>query len=179
MEIVLRETIEKLGAAGEVVRVRPGYARNYLLPKKLAYRATPGNLKVIAQERQKMLRRDAERRGAAEKIAEAIGQLELSFARRVGEHEALYGSVTSSDIAEALEQQGFAIDRRKIVLGDHIKRLGEFVVPIRLFPEVVAELKLRVVAQGAGSAAAPVSAAEAGEPAGADTDDTDEAAGPE
>lgn len=168
MEIVLRETIEKLGTAGEVVTVRSGYARNYLLPRKLAYLATPGNLKVIAQERQKMLQKEAERRGEAESLAEAIGQLELSFTRRVGEHQVLYGSVTSADIAEALGQEGFVIDKRKIVLGDHIKRLGEFVVPIRLFSEVVAELKLRVVAQGAEAAAAPRGAADPAEDPAAD-----------
>jgi large subunit ribosomal protein L9 len=147
MEIVLRETIDNLGSAGEVIDVRPGYARNYLLPRKLAYRATPGNLKVIGQERQKMVRREAERRGEAEKLRDLLGQVEISFSRRVGEQEVLYGSVTSSDIAAELETQGFTVDRRKIVMDDHIKKLGEFVVPIRLFPEVVAEVKLRVVAE--------------------------------
>jgi large subunit ribosomal protein L9 len=179
MEIVLRETIERLGAAGEVVTVRPGYARNYLLPRKLAYVATPGNLKVIGQERQKILQREAEKRSSAESLAEALGQLDLSFTRRVGEHQALYGSVTSSDIAEAIEARGFSIDRRKIVLIDHIKRLGEFVVPIRLFPEVVAELKVRVVAQGAAPDPAP--AAVAGEATVGDsaTEEASEEAGSE
>lgn len=147
MEVVLRATIERLGSPGDVVTVRPGFARNFLLPKKLAYPATPGNLKVIQQERQKMLRREAQRREEAEKLAAMLGELELSFSRRVGEQDALYGSVTSSDIADELESKGYTVDKRKIVLDDHIKQLGEFVVPIRIFPEVVAEVKLRVVAE--------------------------------
>ena len=155
MEIVLRETIEKLGHAGDVVTVRPGYARNYLLPRKLAYIATPGNLKVIEQERQKLARRDAERRQDAEKLSALLSEVELVFSRRVGEHEALYGSVTSSDIGEALEAKGFDVDRRKIGLDDHIKKLGDFVVPIRLFPEVVAEVKLRVQAENLDAVAEP------------------------
>lgn len=147
MEVVLRERIEKLGNAGDVVSVRSGFARNYLLPRKLAYLATPGNLKVIAQQRQKMLRREAEYREEAEKLRETLGQIELSFSRRVGEQDVLYGSVTSNDIAEELEKKGYTVDKRKIVLEEHIKKLGEFVVPIRVFPEVVAEVKLRVVAE--------------------------------
>jgi len=165
MEIVLRETIDSLGNAGEVVNVRPGYARNFLLPRKLAYLATPGNLKVIGQERQKIIRRDAERREEAEKLCDMLSQVVLSFSRRVGEQEALYGSVTSSDIGDALESQGFTVDRRKIGLDEHIKRLGEFVVPIRLFPEVVAEVKLRVVAENTeGSATLEPEAAPESEP---------------
>jgi large subunit ribosomal protein L9 len=147
MQIVLRESIDNLGRAGEVVTVRSGYARNFLLPRKLAYPATPGNLKVIEQGRQKMLRREAQRRDEAEQLREQLGALELVFTRRVGERESLYGSVTSSDIAEELEKKGFTVDRRKIGLDDHIKKPGEFVVPIRLFPEVVAEVKLQVVAE--------------------------------
>lgn len=152
MELVLRETIDNLGRAGEVVTVKRGYARNYLLPRKLAYVATPGNMKVIAQERQKMTRREAQRREEAEQLRDMLGQLQLIFVRRVGEQEVLYGSVTSIDIAEELETQGYSLDRRKIVLEDHIKKLGDYVVPIRLFPEVMAEVRLRVVAQGAEAA---------------------------
>lgn len=162
MEIVLRETIESLGRAGDVVTVRPGYARNYLLPRKLAYRATPGNLKVIEQERRNLARREAERRDEAERLAAMLAELVLVFPRRVGEQDALYGSVTSSDIGDALEEKGFTLDRRKIGLDDHIKKLGEFVVPVRLFPEVVAELKLRVVDESADPRAE--TPGEAGEP---------------
>ena len=149
MEIVLRERIENLGHAGDVVTVRSGYGRNYLLPRKVAYLATPGNLKVIEQESQNLARKETERRGEAEKLRDMLGAVELVFSRRVGEQEVLYGSVTSSDIGDALEEKGFTVDRRKIVMDDHIKKLGEFVVPIRLFPEVVAELKLRVEAENA------------------------------
>lgn len=163
MEIVLRDTIENLGRAGDVVTVRPGYARNYLLPRKLAYLATPGNLKVIEQERQKLARREAERREEAEKLRDMLGELELVFSRRVGEHEALYGSVTSSDIGDELEAKGFTVDRRKIALEDHIKKLGDFVVPIRLFPEVVAEVKLRVQAENAGGSSEAEAAADKAE----------------
>jgi large subunit ribosomal protein L9 len=155
MELILRESIDNLGRAGEVVTVKSGYARNYLLPRKLAYLATPGNMKVIAQERQKMTRREAQRRDEAEQLRDRMSQVELTFVRRVGEHQALYGSVTSIDIAEALEGHGYTLDRRKIALEDHIKKLGDYVVSIRLFPEVTAEVKLRVVAQGA-EASAPV-----------------------
>ena len=156
MEVVLRETVDKLGNAGEVVSVRPGYARNYLLPRKLAYAATPGNLKVIGQERHKILRREAQGREDAEHLRRQLDEVEIVFSRRVGEQEALYGSVTSGDIAEELEKKGFAVDKRKIGLDDHIKKLGEFVVPIRLFPDVVAEVKLRVVAESPeGGPAAP------------------------
>jgi len=167
MEIVLRETVENLGRAGDVVSVRPGYARNYLLPKRLAYLATPGNLKVIEQERQNILRREAERRDEAEKLGAMLSELQLTFQRRVGEQEVLYGSVTSSDIGDALEEKGFTVDRRKIDLDEHIKRLGEFVVPIKLFPEVVAEVRLRVVAENAeaqAETAAPVAETTEDEP---------------
>lgn len=166
MELVLRETIDNLGRAGEVVTVKAGYARNYLLPRKLAYVATPGNMKVIAQERQKMNRREAQHREEAEQLRDTLSQVELTFVRRVGEHEALYGSVTSIDIAAELEGQGYTLDRRKIVLEDHIKKLGDYVVPIRLFPEVTAEVKLRVVAQGAEAAASAGKEATAGPKSG-------------
>lgn len=148
MEVVLRETIENLGRPGDVVTVRPGYARNYLLPRKLAYAATPGNLKMIEQERRNLARREAERREEAEKLRDMLAELELVFTRRVGEQDVLYGSVTSSDIGDELEAKGFVVDRRKIALDEHIKKLGEFVVPVRLFPEVVAEVRLRVEAEG-------------------------------
>jgi large subunit ribosomal protein L9 len=160
MEIVLRETIENLGNAGDVVTVRPGYARNYLLPRKLAYLATPGNLKVIEQERRNLARREAERREEAEKLREMLDELELVFRRRVGEQNVLYGSVTSSDIGDELDARGFTVDRRKILLDDHIKKLGDVVVPIRLFPEVVAELKIHVEAENPQASSDAAAAAE-------------------
>ena len=148
MEIILRESIDKLGQAGEVVQVKAGYARNYLLPRKLAYFATAGNLKLIEQEHNKILRHDSKLKDEAEKLLELIDGVEVSVSRKVGEHEALYGSVTIADIAAELEKKGFTIEKRKIGLTEHIKKLGEFDIPIRLFRDVVAQVKLRVEAEG-------------------------------
>ena len=163
MEIVLRESIDRLGSAGDVVQVKPGYARNYLLPKKLAYVATPGNLKIIEQECNSLIRRETQQKGEAEKLREMMAGVEIVMSRRVGEQEALYGSVTTSDIAEELEKKGFAVDRRKIGLDGPIKTLGEFDVPVRLFRDVIAEVKLRVEAEeedGSGQEPAPEAEAE-------------------
>ena len=152
MEIILREAIDKLGHPGDVVTVKAGYARNYLVPRKLAYLATPGNLKIMEQERNNLLRREAKQKGEAEKLREVMNAVEITVTRRVGEQEVLYGSVTTSDIADELEKKGFKVDKRKINLDDHIKQLGEFVVPIRLFADVVAEVKLRVEAEAEAGA---------------------------
>ena len=152
MEIILREAIEKLGHPGDVVTVKAGYARNYLVPRKLAYPATPGNLKIMEQERNNLLRREAKQKGEAEKLREVMNAVEITVTRRVGEQEVLYGSVTTSDIADELEKKGFKVDKRKINLDDHIKQLGEFVIPIRLFADVVAEVKLRVEAEAEAGA---------------------------
>ncbi len=158
MEIVLRESIDKLGSAGDVVQVKPGYARNFLLPQKKAYLATPGNLKLIEQECKNLLRRETQLKEEAEKLREMMAGVEISVSRKVGEQEVLYGSVTSSDIADELEKKGFTIDRRKIVLDGPIKKLGDFEIPIRLFRDVIAEVKLRVDAeQEAGAEPEPVS----------------------
>ena len=144
MEVVLRETIDNLGRAGQVVKVADGYARNYLLPKKLAYPATAGNLKVIEAERQSLLRREAKQKEDAEKLRQMLDAVEITIRRKVGEHDALYGSVTNSDVGEALEKKGFQIEKRKIHMDDHIKTLGEFSIPIRLFKDVTATVKLKV-----------------------------------
>ena len=154
MEIILREAIERLGQAGEVVTVRDGYARNYLLPRKLAYLSTPGNVKVMEQQKAKLIRHEAQQREEAEKLRVMLNGIEISVERRVGEKEVLYGSVTSADIAEAIEQKGFTIDKRKILIDENIKQIGEFTIPIRLFTEVVAEVKLRVEPEG-GAREAP------------------------
>ena len=148
MEIILREAIEKLGHAGDVVTVKDGYARNYLLPRKLAYLSTPGNVKVMEQEKAKLVRHEAQQRQEAEKLRDTLNGIEISVERRVGEKEVLYGSVTSADIAEAIEAKGFKIDKRKILIDDNIKQIGEFTIPIRLFAEVIAEVKLRVEPEG-------------------------------
>src|SRR5262249_47827432 len=138
MEVILREHVEHLGRRGEIVKVADGYARNYLLPRKLALPATDGNKKQIARERAKREAKEAEEKQVAQAVSERLAGVELPIVRKVGETEALYGSVTSADIAEALAARGFEVDRRKIQLGEPIKKLGEFDVPIRLQREVVA-----------------------------------------
>ena len=147
MEIILREAVDSLGHPGDVVSVRAGYARNYLLPRKLAYLATSGNLKIMEQQRNNLLRRESKQKAEAEKLREMMSSVEISVTRRVGEQEVLYGSVTTSDIAEELEKKGFTVDKRKIAIDEHIKQLGEFLIPIRLFTDVTAEVKLRVLAE--------------------------------
>jgi large subunit ribosomal protein L9 len=147
MEIILRETIDNLGRAGEVVKVAEGYARNYLLPRKLAYPATPGNLKVIESERQSLLRKDAKQQEGAEQLQKTLDAVEITIRRKVGEQNALYGSVTNADVADELEKKGFQIEKRKILMDDHIKTIGEFSLPIRLFKDVVAHVKLKVEAE--------------------------------
>ncbi|MBI2149554.1 MAG: 50S ribosomal protein L9 [Acidobacteria bacterium] len=147
MEVVLRETIDSLGRAGQVVKVADGYARNYLLPRKLAYLATPGNLKVIEFERQSLLKKEARQQDDAEKLKEMLDAVEITIRRKVGEQDALYGSVTNADVAEELEKKGYEIEKRKIHMDDHIKTVGEFQIPIRLFKDVIAHVKLKVEAE--------------------------------
>jgi large subunit ribosomal protein L9 len=148
MEVILREHVDNLGHRGEVVKVADGYARNYLLPRKLALLVTDGNKKQIERERAKFEAKEAEERKVAEAIAERLGAAEVVIARKVGETEALYGSVTTVDIAEALAAKGFDLDRRKIQLGDPIKKIGDLDVPVRLSRDVTATVKVRVVAEG-------------------------------
>ena len=144
MEVILRETIDTLGRAGQVVKVKPGYARNYLLPRKLAYLATPGNMKVIEFERQSLIRKEAKQKGEADQLKALLDGVEITIRRKVGEQKNLYGSVTNSDVADELEKKGFQIEKRKIHMDDHIKQLGEFEIPIRLFKDVTAAVKLKV-----------------------------------
>ena len=147
MEVILRETIDNVGRAGQVVKVADGFARNYLLPRKLAYLVTPGNMKVIEFERQSLLRKEAKQKDDAEKLKEMLERVEVVIRRKVGEQDALYGSVTNSDIADELQKKGFDIEKRKIHMDDHIKTLGEFSIPIRLFKDVTAHVKLKVEAE--------------------------------
>jgi len=144
MEIILRETIDTLGRAGEIVKVADGYARNYLLPRKLAYIVTPGNVKVIEAEKKNLLRKEAAQKGDAEKQKELIEKVALVIRRKTGENDVLYGSVTNADVAAELEKKGFEIEKRKIKKDDHIKALGDFDIPIRLFKDVTAHVKLKV-----------------------------------
>jgi large subunit ribosomal protein L9 len=148
MEVILRDHVENVGKRGEVVKVADGYARNYLLPRKLALVATPGNLKQVERERVKLDAREAEEKSAAEAVAARLASIDVVISRRVGETEALYGSVTSADIAEALTAKGFDIDKRRIGLREPIKKLGEQTVPVKLHREVVVQLPVKVVAEG-------------------------------
>ena len=136
--------IDNLGRAGQVVKVAAGYARNYLLPRKLAYPATPGKLKVIEFERKSLLRKEAKQKDDAEKLKTMLDPIEIVIRRKVGEQDALYGSVTNSDVADELEKKCFQIEKRKIHMDDHIKALGEYSIPIRLFKDVTANVKLKV-----------------------------------
>mgnify|MGYP002780209367 FL=1 len=147
MEVILRNAIDKLGHPGDVVTVSAGYARNYLLPRGLAYQATPGNLKRIAQEKSRLEALEAERVAAAQKIADSLAEVSVTFAARVGEEGKLFGSVTASDIAHQLEAQGHKIERRQIELPEPIKTLGVYRVAIRLHADVKPEIKVWVIKQ--------------------------------
>ena len=147
-KVLLREDVDDLGARGEIVRVRAGYARNYLLPRNLAVEATTGNVKGIEQERAALLKKEAKERATAEGQSQQMGSLVLEFKRKAGEQGALYGSVTSMDVAEALRERGYEIDRHRIHLREPLKRLGEYSVPVRLHREVTIDLKVRVAAEG-------------------------------
>ena len=147
-KILLREDVDDLGARGEIVRVRSGYARNYLLPRKLAVEATSSNVKQIEQERAALLKKAANERASAEGQADQLKALVLEFKRKSGEQGALYGSVTSMDIAEGLKERGYEIDRHRLHLREPIKRVGEFTVPLRLHRDVTVELQVKVVPEG-------------------------------
>jgi len=149
MEVILREHVEHLGRRGDVVKVAAGYARNYLLPRKLALAVTDNNKRQIDREKKLAEARDMEEKSAAEAIASRLTQLDVEIARRVGEHDTLYGSVTSQDIAQALKDKGFDIDKRKIALAEPLKALGETMVPVKIHRDVTAQLRVKVVAQTA------------------------------
>ena len=145
MEVILKERVEKLGSKGDVVRVSDGYARNFLFPKKLAVLATPANRVQIEQEKAVAVRREAKEKVEAEGLAQQLVKISIKLGRKVGENNVLYGSVTTMDIAEALEAQGFKIDKRKIDLDDHIKTLGQFSVPVKLHREVTVPISVEVL----------------------------------
>ena len=147
MEVILREDVKSLGKAGELVKVKPGYARNYLLPKGLAYEATEGNRKRILAESRARGARMTEERTSAEAVAATLRGVSVTLARKAGEGDRLFGSISSQDLADALAQQGQAVDRRKIELEAPIKALGEHIVAVRLHHEVQAELRVTVVAE--------------------------------
>jgi large subunit ribosomal protein L9 len=147
MEVILREDIEKVGHRGEVVKVASGYARNFLLPKKLAVLATDSNKKIVEQERDAYLRREAKAKNEAEDLGRMLAGVSITITQRAGEEGHLFGSVTAKDIADALERQNYTIDRRKIQLDEPIKNTGEYKVPVRLHREVTTDLSVKVVAE--------------------------------
>jgi large subunit ribosomal protein L9 len=144
MQIILQEDIDKLGHRGDIVTVKPGYARNFLLPRKLAIEATTGNMKALERIRTSLAKKTANELDAAQKQAALINGVSARFTRKTGENDQLFGSVTSGDIAEALASQGFKIDKRQIQLKEPIKALGEYPVTVKIFREVTAEIKVHV-----------------------------------
>ena len=144
MEVILKEDVQKLGHRGDVVKVADGYGRNYLLPGKLAIEATTANKAVIEQMKGSAIRKSAKEKAQSDELARTLSQVEITFERKVGENDHLFGSVTSGDIAHQLELQGYTIDRRKIALEEPLKQLGEFHVPIKLHREVTAHVKVTI-----------------------------------
>lgn len=149
MEVILKEDVPKLGSRGDVVKVAEGYGRNYLLPKKLAIEASAANKKVIEQMKAAAVRRQQHEKADAEALAKQFEGVTITFQRRAGEHDQLFGSVTTSELAEALAKKGFELDRRKIELDQPIKTIGEFTVPIRLHREVIVKIKAIVEKEAA------------------------------
>jgi large subunit ribosomal protein L9 len=144
MQIILQEDIEKLGNRGDVVTVKPGYARNFLLPHNLAIEATPGNMKALEHIRGALAKKTATELDSAKKQAELLGGVSLKFKRKTGENDQMFGSVTTADIADGLKVQGFEVDKRQIQLQDPVKALGEYPVIIKVFRDVTAEIKIHV-----------------------------------
>jgi large subunit ribosomal protein L9 len=160
MEVILKEDVLKLGHRGDVVKVADGYGRNYLLPGKLAIEATAANKAVIEQMKGSAIRKSAKEKVSAEELATQISAVELTFERKTGENDHLFGSVTSSDIAHELEAKGFTVDRRKISLDEPLKSLGEYHVPVKLHREVTAHVKVTVKGDQVEEAAPAVAVAE-------------------
>jgi large subunit ribosomal protein L9 len=144
MQIILQEDVEKLGHRGDVVTVKPGYARNFLLPNKLAVQATPGNMKALERIRGALAKKTSTELDAAKKQAELLSVVSLKFARKTGENDQMFGSVTTGDIADGLKAQGFTIDKRQIQIAEPLKSLGEFPVTVKVFRDVTAEIKVHL-----------------------------------
>jgi large subunit ribosomal protein L9 len=144
MQIILQEDVDKLGHRGDVVTVKPGYARNFLLPNKFAIEATPGNMKALERIRGSLAKKTATEFDAAKKHAEALNGVSVKFTRKTGENDQMFGSVTSADIADGLKAQGFEVDKRQIQLPESLRALGEFPVTIKVFREITAEIKVHV-----------------------------------
>ena len=154
MEIILREHVENLGERGEIVKVAPGYARNYLLPRKLALPATQGNRKHVERESRIVEAREAQEKGQAEALAARLTAIDLTIARRVGDTDQLYGSVTATDIVDLLKEKGFEVNRRKLILPESIKAIGDHEVPLKLHREVTVALTVHIVKEGGAQPAA-------------------------
>jgi large subunit ribosomal protein L9 len=144
MEIILQEDVDKLGHRGDVVTVKPGYARNFLLPNKLAVEATPGNMKALERIRGALAKKTATELEAAKKQAELLNAVSLKFTRKTGENDQMFGSVTTGDIADGLKGQGFSIDKRQVQLAEPLKTIGEFPVALKVFRDVTAEIKVHI-----------------------------------
>ena len=147
MEVILRQAVDNLGHTGDIVKVSAGYARNFLLPRGLAYEATPGNKKRLEQERARLEAAESERRGKSQDLAGRLEQVSLTFSARVGEEGKLFGSVTASDVAHELEKQGLHVEKRQIDLHEPIKALGVYRVPVRLHADVKPEIRVWVIKQ--------------------------------
>jgi large subunit ribosomal protein L9 len=147
MEVILREDVDKVGARGALVKVADGYARNFLLPKKLAVPATASNKKIVEQEREAYVRREAKAESESQDLAKLLSNVVLTFRHKVGENDHLFGSVTAKDIAEGLETQRFHVERRKVVLDEPIRTLGEHMVTLRLHRDVSTQIKVVVEAE--------------------------------
>jgi large subunit ribosomal protein L9 len=178
--VLLREDIDNLGARGEIVKVKAGYARNYLLPRKLAVVASAGNVRQIEAERGALLKKESKERATAEAQAALMKEVRLTFERKVGEHGMLYGSVTSMHVADALKEKGYEIDRRRIHLPEAIKETGDFTVAVRLHREVTVDIPITVTGEGGAKTAGNVTAAapadvEEAAPEGANAPDEDAA----
>jgi len=159
MEVILRQYVEHLGKRGDIVKVAAGYARNYLLPRKLALPATDGNKRHVERERKIMEVKEADERAQASAIASRIEAIDVVITRRVGETDALYGSVTSADIAEYLKSKGFEIDRRKLILPEPIKTIGTHPVPLKLHRDVTVTINVQVAKEGGSATPAPAAEA--------------------
>ena len=176
--VLLREDVDNLGGRGEIVKVKAGYARNYLLPRNIATLATKGNIKRVESERAALLKKAATEKATADAQAQQMGDITLSFERKASEHGVLFGSVTSMDIAEALQAKGYEIDRRKITLREAIKETGEYTVPVKLHREVILNVPVIVTAEGGAPAAkeeAPETAVEPAETSAENSGDTADA----
>jgi large subunit ribosomal protein L9 len=165
-QVLLREDVDNLGGRGEIVKVKAGYARNYLLPRGLAITATKGNVKQVENERAALLKKEAHEKSTAEMQAEQMRSIALSFERRAGEHGILFGSITTMDIAEALRAKGYQIDRKRISLDESIKELGDYTAHVRLHREVTIDIPIEVLGEGGVRAQKKTDATETAENTG-------------